>query len=255
MIPRLFFVGTAGAGKSLLVKSFDDWMENMNYDSITLNLDPGADYLPYTPDVDIKEYISLESVMEEYNLGPNGAQIVAADLMLKEIDSIKELIDGYDSDYVLVDTPGQLELFAFRESSGQLMKSFGEEFSAVVYLFDALMMKSPSSYVSSRFLGLSVMARFYVPFLTVVSKSDLLEPSERERIEKWDKKEGELLESLRSKEAALNVQLSEGLLESTNLLGILGESVFSSSESGEGLGDIYNFAEKIFNASEDLEKR
>lgn len=255
MIPRLFFVGTAGAGKSLLVKSFKEWMESMTYDSITLNLDPGAEYLPYTPDVDIKEYISLESVMEEYNLGPNGAQIAAADLVIREVESLKELIDSYDSDYVLIDTPGQLELFAFRESSSQLMKSFGEDSSAVVYLFDSLMMRNPESYISSRFLGLSVMARFYVPFLTVVSKSDLLEPSERQRIENWDKKKGDLMESLRSREAALNVQLSEGLLQSTDLLNILGESVFSSSESSEGMGDIYNFAQKIFYGSEDLEPR
>jgi len=134
MIPRIYFVGTAGAGKSTLVKSYREWMENMSYDAITLNLDPGAEFLPYTPDVDIRENISLESVMQEYNLGPNGAQVVAADLMIQEVERVKELIDSYDSDYVLVDTPGQLELFAFRESSSQLVRALGEDSNALIYL-------------------------------------------------------------------------------------------------------------------------
>ncbi|MEM4772341.1 MAG: ATP/GTP-binding protein, partial [Thermoplasmatales archaeon] len=78
-IPRVFFVGTAGSGKSTMVNSFKDWLVGLNYDAITVNLDPGAEFLPYEPDVDVRESISLEDVMAQYNLGPNGAQIVAAD--------------------------------------------------------------------------------------------------------------------------------------------------------------------------------
>lgn len=37
-----------------------------------VNLDPAADQFEYEPDVDIKDLISLEDVMEEMQLGPNG---------------------------------------------------------------------------------------------------------------------------------------------------------------------------------------
>ncbi len=255
MIPRVYFVGTAGSGKSTLVKSFKEWMENMSYDAITVNLDPGAEFLPYTPDIDIRENVSLESVMQNYNLGPNGAQIVAADLMVQEGDRIRELIDSYDSDYTLIDTPGQLELFAFRGSSSQLITSLGEDANALIYLFDSVLMKNPESYVSSRFLAMSVMTRFYIPFLSVVSKSDLLEPKEVERIKKWDKNKDELLGDLRAESATLNVQLSEAILGGSHSLNILGESVFSSSESEDGLEDIYSHLQKLFYGSDDLEKR
>ncbi|MDA8054940.1 MAG: ATP/GTP-binding protein, partial [Thermoplasmatales archaeon] len=208
MIPRVYFVGTAGSGKSTLVNSFKEWLENNSYDAITVNLDPGAEFLPYTPDVDIRENVSLESVMQNYNLGPNGAQIVAADLIVQEAERIKELIDSYDSDYTLVDTPGQLELFAFRGSSTQLMTTLGEENNALLYLFDSILMKNPESYISSRFLAMSVMTRFYVPFLSIISKSDLLEPKEKERIERWDRNKNEILSDLREKTAEMNVQLS-----------------------------------------------
>ena len=255
MIPRVYFVGTAGSGKSTLVSSFKEWLENMSYDAITVNLDPGAEFLPYTPDIDIRENISLESVMQNYNLGPNGAQIVAADLMVQEVERIKELIDSYDSDYTLIDTPGQLELFAFRGSSTQLVTALGEESNALIYLFDSVLMKNPESYVSSKFLAMSVMTRFYIPFLGIVSKSDLLEPVERQNIERWDRNKNEILEDLRAKSAKLNLQLSEAILGGNESLNILGESVFTSSESDDGMENIYSFLQSLFYGSDDLEKR
>jgi hypothetical protein len=255
MIPRVYFVGTAGSGKSTLVNSLKSWMENMSYDAITVNLDPGAEFLPYTPDIDIRENVSLESVMQNYNLGPNGAQIVAADLMVQEAERIKELIDSYDSDYTLVDTPGQLELFAFRGSSTQLISTLGEENNAMVYLFDSVLTKNPESYVSSRFLAMSVLTRFYIPFLNVVSKADLLEPAEKDRINKWDRNKNELIADLKGESATLNVQLMEAIIGGTDSLNILGESVFTSSESEDGMEDIYSFLQKLFYGSDDLEKR
>ena len=121
----IFFVGTAGSGKSTLVGAYKQWLDDQGVDSIVVNLDPGADALPYAADVDIREWINLEETMREYNLGPNGAQIVAADLMAANISKMTQIIGTYGCDYVLVDTPGQLELFAFRESSQLIVKAFG----------------------------------------------------------------------------------------------------------------------------------
>ena len=54
--------------------------------------------------------------MEEYELGPNGALIAASDLIAVNLNSVKEELDDLKPDYILVDTPGQLELFAFKDS-------------------------------------------------------------------------------------------------------------------------------------------
>ena len=40
-----------------------------------VNLDPAAEDFTYEPDLDIKDLISLEDVMEEMGLGPNGGLI------------------------------------------------------------------------------------------------------------------------------------------------------------------------------------
>ena len=78
---NVFFVGTAGSGKSTLVGAYKQWLDDAGVDAIIVKMDQGADTLPYEPDIDIREWISLDEVMQEYSLGPNGAQVVAADLM------------------------------------------------------------------------------------------------------------------------------------------------------------------------------
>ena len=90
-----------------------------------MNLDPGAKIIPYAPDIDIRDYIVLEDVMEEYGLGPNGAMILASDLMVNFLDDLKEEIDEYNPDWLFVDTAGQLELFAFRETGPLIASALG----------------------------------------------------------------------------------------------------------------------------------
>ena len=128
----IYFVGTAGSGKSTLVGAFKAWLDDNGIDSITVNLDPGAEKLAYVPDIDIREWICLDEVMAEYALGPNGAQITAADMMAVNMDKITDQLGGYSVDYVLIDTPGQLELFAFRESSKVVVDALGREDSMIV---------------------------------------------------------------------------------------------------------------------------
>lgn len=41
-------------------------------ETVIVNLDPGNDLLPYECAVDVMELISLEDVMNEFELGPNG---------------------------------------------------------------------------------------------------------------------------------------------------------------------------------------
>ena len=69
---NIYFVGTAGSGKSTMVGAFKRWLDDNEIDSIVVNLDPGAEKLPYVPDVDIREWINLDEVMSQYGLGRTG---------------------------------------------------------------------------------------------------------------------------------------------------------------------------------------
>ena len=79
--PVIFVVGTAGAGKSSLVTSYQRWSRFIETETIAVNLDPGAERVHYDAEFDVRDIISLTEVMNEYDLGPNGAQILAADLV------------------------------------------------------------------------------------------------------------------------------------------------------------------------------
>ena len=177
----IFFVGTAGSGKSTLVGAYKQWLDDEGVDSIVVNLDPGVDALPYSADVDIREWINLEETMREYGLGPNGAQIVAADLMIANISKMTDIIDTYGSEYVLVDTPGQLELFAFRESSQLIVRAFGAEDSMIVYLSDPSLCRTPNGFISAMVLGALVEFRMQLPTLNVLSKCDTLSDDDEQR--------------------------------------------------------------------------
>ena len=144
----VYFIGTAGSGKSTLTYIFKKWMELRGLDSITVNLDPGAENLPYIPDVDIRDWISLKEIMDSYGLGPNGAQIACADMLALNIEDIKKSIESYKTNYVFIDTPGQLELFVFRESGKYIIKFMNPNKSVISYLIDPGLAKNASGFVS-----------------------------------------------------------------------------------------------------------
>lgn len=123
----IFLTGTAGSGKSTLTSILKKWYQEREVDTVILNLDPGALKLPYEPDIDIRDYVSLKNIMEEYGLGPNGALVAASDMIAVSLDNIKEELEEHKADYVIVDTPGQLELFAFRESGPYVVNNLGEK--------------------------------------------------------------------------------------------------------------------------------
>jgi hypothetical protein len=83
-MPIVFMIGTAGSGKSLLTASFGEGLKMSKQDFSIFNLDAGALKLPYSPDVDIRNHVDVGNLMEKCGLEPNGALIVAADLIADE---------------------------------------------------------------------------------------------------------------------------------------------------------------------------
>ena len=201
----VFIIGTAGSGKSLLTASFSNWLKIAKQNIITINLDPGVSSLPYTPDIDIRDYIKIEQLMRQYGLGPNGAVIMAADLIAEETERITEEISTFTPDIVLIDTPGQMELFAFRASGLYIAKELTEEPKALLYLFDSVFSSNSLNYVSNVFLSAAIYNRFLIPQVHVLSKIDLLPPKEIEQLVNWSAKR---LTTLATRHIAVDFWLS-----------------------------------------------
>lgn len=51
-----------------------------------INLDPAAEHFKYRCDVDIRDLIGIDDVMEELGLGPNGALVYCLEYLLMNMD-------------------------------------------------------------------------------------------------------------------------------------------------------------------------
>jgi len=242
----VFIIGTAGSGKSLLTASFSEWLKTTKQDVAIVNLDPGALALPYTPDVDVRDYISIESLMEQYELGPNGALIMAADLIADEIDKISNEIEDLKSDIVVVDTPGQMELFAFR-ASGPFIASelLREQSKALVYLFDAAFCVNPLNYVSNLFLSAAVYNRFLLPQVHLLSKCDLLPKDEVDKIVDWSANPIALENAIEKELEGTKRLLSRNMMRAIHQIGLKFLLIPVSAKTNDGMINFNMALERI----------
>ena len=253
-VPTVFFTGIAGSGKTYLTKAFYEWMEDEGYSAGIINLDPGVEQLPYVPDVDVREWITLESVMEQYGLGPNGAQIVCADMIAlnskRILMEVEENLRGVD--YVLIDTPGQIELFAFRSASRFLIDSLTEK-PMLCFLLDGSMCRTPSGFVSQILLSLSTQLRLQVPTVNVLSKADLLDELTIRNIKTWCNDIYTLKDAIEF-EGVVFSELSKAIVDTLFEVGAILEVFPISALKREGMEDIYSAVQSVYSAGEDISK-
>jgi GTPase SAR1 family protein len=249
----VFFTGTAGAGKTTLVRAFRDWLKAAGYDATVLNLDPGNESPALEPDVDIREWVRLPEVMEEYDLGPNGAQIAAADMIALKVFDVRQALEEFRTDFILVDTPGQVELFAFRESSRALVDALGGERAAIAFLFDPALAKTASGFASLLMLSATVEFRFRRPTLNVLTKSDVLTPERITEVVGWGESPEQLVSAVEAEAATPDVQLSSEIARAIETLAPLSSLLPVSSNAGDGLEMLYRTVQRIFTGGEDAE--
>jgi len=248
----IYFIGTAGSGKSTLTYNFKQWINLRGLDAITVNLDPGAENLPYEPDVDIRDWISLKQVMESYGLGPNGAQIACADMLALNTDDVKKSIESFKTDYILMDTPGQIELFVFREAGKYIIKFLNPARSIIAYILDPALAKTASGFVSQLLLSLSTNFRLGQYQINILSKVDMLSDNELQQVEKWSHDSDELRTALLNEKASIYREMSEGLFRLINGFGNQGKIFPTGKEDFFGIEDLYTQIQLHFEGGEDL---
>ena len=250
-----YFIGTAGSGKSTLTGEMKNYVitRNPEISAITLNLDPGVRAMTYNPDIDIRDYIILEEVMDKYGLGPNGAMILASDLMVNFLDDLKDEIDEYNPDWIFVDTAGQLELFAFRET-GPLIAStlgFGSIQRAVTFLFDSHFVLRPNGFISTLLLAASVQFRFNnISQINLLSKVDLLDEDQIDMIVNWSQDFRALEDSTNEREKGLIRELSMLISDVFIQLGSTSELIPCSTKEENGLDMLFGYLQRVFDSDE-----
>ncbi|MGQ9565393.1 MAG: ATP/GTP-binding protein [Candidatus Bathyarchaeales archaeon] len=241
-----FVIGTAGSGKSLFCASFAEWLKISKQEVAVLNMDPGAFKLPYSPDIDVRDYVDVEELMEKYELGPNGALIVAADLIADQIETINREVEELAPDVLLVDTPGQMELFAFRASGPFIAAELSKKPKTIIYLFDSVFSLNPLNYVANLFLSAAVYNRFLIPQVHVLSKSDLLERKDLDDIVDWSAKPDVLEEAIEEKLSGTRRLLSRNMMRAIYQLGLRFLLIPVSAKTNEGMLNLNAALERIF---------
>jgi len=234
----IFVTGTAGSGKSLLTSKIYEYYTANGAFAAILNLDPGVENLPYACDIDARDHVDVVSIMKQYDLGPNGAMIMANDLIASKIDVFQDEISKINPDYLLVDTPGQIELFAYR-SSGPCSEKVN------IFLYDGALITTPVNFVSVALLATSIKLRLNLPNVNVLTKTDLIGDKLKE-ILSWSTTL-KVLEDAISKEAdGETYTLTTNILRGLNLGGFA-QGLIPISISNETAFRIYkSHTAKIF---------
>ncbi len=248
---NIFLVGTAGSGKTALTQAFHEWLKERGLDVVLVNLDPGVELLPYAPEIDVREWVNVPDVMEKYGVGPNGAQILAADLLAVQFHEIMDILEEQRAQYVLFDTPGQIELFAYRQASKVVLEALGEKNSIISFLFDPVLSSTPSGFVSLLMLSASIQFRFATPFINILSKSDLLGEDKIEAAVEWSTDFSALYDALLSEKHNMQNEANIEFFRAREGMGLSSGLTPISSKTYIGLEDLYNSIQQTFFAGED----
>ena len=241
-----FIVGTAGSGKSLLTASLEKWLVGSDLSVTVVNLDPGVDSPPYTSDVDIREYVDYGEVMSSFGLGPNGALVASLDMAVSSVDDIREEIIDTDRDYVLVDCPGQMELFAYRRSGIEITGSFSPDTSFLAFLFDSTLVSQIGGFLSISLLATSVQLRLNIPIAHIITKIDLLKPHQVEDVLTWREDPFDAIESETGMAREFSLYIGQ-MIEGLGQIPLVPVSALT----GEGLDLLSAQISRIFEAGED----
>ena len=249
----IFIVGTAGSGKSLLTASLEKWFVGSDLSTTVVNLDPGVESPPYTSDVDIREYVDYGEVMSSFGLGPNGALVASLDMAVSNVNDIRDEIIDTDRDYVIVDCPGQMELFAYRNSGPLMVSSLrGDDPALSLYLLDSNIARTPTGYLSSTLLGISISIRFGLPQLNILSKPDILTSEEVEEIVGWGSEFYLLEEALESSEEGLRREYAQAIMQMLESLDTATGNVPVSAKEMTGIDLLYGEMQRIFAGGDNL---
>uniref|UniRef100_A0A8C0HK31 GPN-loop GTPase n=1 Tax=Buteo japonicus TaxID=224669 RepID=A0A8C0HK31_9AVES len=119
-------------------------------------------------------------VMLLYGLGPNGGIVTSLNLFATRFDQVMKFIEKRQnaSKYVIIDTPGQIEVFTWSASGTIITEALASSFpSVVVYVMDTSRSTNPITFMSNMLYACSILYKTKLPFIVVMNKTDIIDHS------------------------------------------------------------------------------
>jgi GTPase SAR1 family protein len=190
--------------------------------------------------------------MKQYDLGPNGALMMANDLIASKLDELQEEADKINPDYLIVDTPGQIELFAYRTSGPYFVNNFMADQKAALFLYDGVLVTTAVNFVSMALLATSIRLRMGMPTINVLTKTDLIADKISE-ILRWTTNLKTLENAISAEADGETYVLVTNILRSLNLSGFAQGLIPVSNATGEGMVNLEGSLSRILNQGEETE--
>lgn len=170
-------IGMAGSGKTTFMQRLNSHFRSSKKEvPYVINLDPAVLKVPYGCNIDIRDSIKYNKVMETYGLGPNGAIVTSLNLFSTKIDQVIKLVESKQDKYehVIVDTPGQIECFVWSASGSIITESFASSFPTVIaYIIDTPRNTNPTTFMSNMLYACSILYKTKLPMIIVFNKTDV----------------------------------------------------------------------------------
>ncbi|KAM5569775.1 GPN-loop GTPase QQT2 [Rosa sericea] len=172
----IIVVGMAGSGKTTFLHRLVAHTHQSGIRGYVMNLDPAVLTLPFGANIDIRDTVKYKEVMKQFNLGPNGGILTSLNLFATKFDEVINVIEkrADQLDYVLVDTPGQIEIFTWSASGAIITEAFASTFPTVVtYVVDTPRSASPVTFMSNMLYACSILYKTRLPLVLAFNKIDV----------------------------------------------------------------------------------
>ncbi|XP_053174466.1 GPN-loop GTPase 1 [Scomber japonicus] len=176
----LIVLGMAGSGKTTFVQRLTAHLHSHNSPPYVINLDPAVHEVPFPANIDIRDTVNYKEVMKQYGLGPNGGIVTSLNLFATRFDQVMQFIEKkqHNHKYVLIDTPGQIEVFTWSASGTIITEALASSFPCVVvYVMDTSRSVSPVTFMSNMLYACSILYKTKLPFIVVMNKTDIIDHS------------------------------------------------------------------------------
>ncbi|KAI9767234.1 MAG: ATP binding protein [Geoglossum simile] len=176
----MLVMGPAGSGKTTFCTALIQYLRNNKRSCFYVNLDPAAEEFAYEPDLDIKDLISLEDVMEDMGLGPNGGLVYCFEFLLENLDFLTEPLDPLTEEYLIIfDMPGQIELYTHIPILPTLIKHLTRTGAlninlCATYLLESTFIIDRAKYFAGTLSAMSAMIMLEIPHVNILTKMDLV---------------------------------------------------------------------------------
>lgn len=180
--PTIFCIGMAGSGKTTFMQRLNSHIHSKKQRPYVINLDPAVLKVPFGTNIDIRDSVNYRKVMEQYNLGPNGAIMTSLNLFATKIDQVLGIAEkrakAGNVNQIIVDTPGQIECFIWSASGAIVTDAFASAFPTVIaYIVDTPRSSSPTTFMSNMLYACSILYKTKLPMIVVFNKTDAKDAS------------------------------------------------------------------------------